>query len=337
MDKNTLEIPMKGKKIIGKAKRIKIDQIKFDEDNPRISMGRDSQLIGSGVDHIDQKMIGYLLKTQSSYKDLKNAIRDAGGATQPIWVYPISEDKYSVIEGNTRLKIHQDLKDEEGEQYAVINCWVLPTKIDEELKDYLRLQCHLRGKTDWDKYEQAKYLYRLYEKENYPAKELSRITKLSPSEILQDIEAFKIMDQQFREKYEGKTDIVDKFSYFKEFVKNTKLQDTMEELKLTEMDFCDWVGERRIERAMDVRKLNEVLVESESLEIFLKKDLEKAWERLKELIPEKSDKIYRIMTDLAKKIGSIELDEVAEIQSKNSEKRKIVENLGSELKKLLGK
>jgi len=335
MRKGDYEVPIQGKKVVGKPKKIEIDKIDFDEFNPRISMARDSELIGTGNKKLDQKMVAFFIKTQASYRELKNSIKHSGGAMVPIWVYPISQGRYKVIEGNTRLKIYQDLIKEDEDEYQWINCIVLPTKLDEEIKDNIRLICHLRGPTDWDKYEQAKYLYNLYNEEKYPVKELAKITKLSATEILQDIDAYRIMNDQFKEKY-GEAGVVHKFSYFKEFVKNKKLKSTMEELNFDESDFCDWVGQGKIDRAMDVRKLNSILIEESSRDVFLNKDLDRALEILKDLVPEKSERIYILMAELKKKIDKIEFSDIQEIKSSNSKKRKVVIALYLKLKSLLG-
>ena len=69
----------------------------------------------------------------------------------------------------------------------------------------------------------------------------------------------------------------------------------MEELKFDSNDFCDWIGERKIEKAMDVRKLDAVLKEPLARDKFLKRDLDRALEILKDLVPEKSEKIYILM------------------------------------------
>lgn len=327
------EIPIDGKIVICKPRMISIEDIEFDEFNPRISMARDSEISGTGIEHIDQKMLAYFLKTQASYSDLKSSILHSGGATIPIWVYPISDKKYRVIEGNTRLLIHTELSVED-KKFKKINCIVLPTEIDEEVKDHIRLICHLRGHTDWDRYEQAKYLFSLYENEKHPVKALAELTKLSKSEILEDIEAYKIMTEQFKTMY-GENEIVHKFSYFKEFVKNRKLRNAMSELKLTENDFCDWVGKRKIGRAMDVRKLESVLRPRETRELFLKKDLDKALDLLRDLVPEKSEKVFIMMAGLSERIGAIQLNDIEDIRTKKSKKRKIVEELYDKLGKLL--
>jgi len=333
--KASLEIPIDGKIVRGIAQKIPISKIELDPDNPRISMGIDSAKIGEGKKYFSQAEIIFMLRAQPSYQGLNNSIKHAGGATVSIWVYPINKDKYQVIEGNTRLLVHKDLSDgEDGEKYKAINCTVLPSTIKESDKDWLRLISHLHGHTDWDRYERAKYLYSLKVNDLYPLAKLEKVTKLSKTEILEDIEAYTIMDKQFRPKYLDNT-FIHKFSYFKEFVKNKKLQYTMAEKKLDVADFCDWVGQRKIDRAMDVRKLDNVLKEPAALKIFLKQDLDRALDILKDLVPERSEKIYIIMADLTEKIGKIEWADIMEIKKKKSNKRKVIEALFSKLKGLL--
>tara|TARA_Y100000310_G_C20692351_1_gene823158 strand:+ start:76 stop:1089 length:1014 start_codon:yes stop_codon:yes gene_type:complete len=330
------DIPMGNGKIIkGISKTLDIGKIELDELNPRISRSRDSELSGTGKEEINQNDAIFYIKAQSTYKDLKKSILHSRGATYPIWVYPIKKDEYKVIEGNTRLVIHKELVQEEGDdRYSLINCIILPEKIDEEDKDHIRLVSHLRGNADWDVYERAKYLYRLYENQKYTLEELSKITKLSEIDIRQDIDAYKIMENQFKEKY-PEQEVINKFSYFKEYIKDKKLRYLMEEFKMNELDFCDWVGQKKIERAMDVRKIYGVLAEPESRKVFIKKDLERAREVLKDLIPETSDKIYKIMSDLSKRIGKMSIDESLEIKNKKSKRRKIVEELNKKIMELL--
>lgn len=336
MEKEVYDIYIDKKLIKGIPRRIDIDKILYDDENPRIAMYKESELLGTGAKTLTQAQIAFALECLPAYRELRNSIKEAGGALVPIYVYE-EEGKFKVIEGNTRLFIYNKLrKEEEGIKYNKINCIVFSTKIADEVKNFVRLTCHLRGHTDWDRYEQAKYLYVLYNEEKYPMQSLAKKTKLSTAEIKQDIEAYQIMQEQFYEKH-GKSDpsYVHKFSYFKEFVKDKKLKYVMEDLNLSSEDFCDWVGTKKIERAMDVRKLRNVLNNKHSFEMFIKKDLDRALEVLKEIVPEKSQKLYILMEELNQRVNKLDFEEIQEISSEESKKRKIVEKLYNKLKQLL--
>ena len=334
-EQKVLEIPLQGKKIRAIANSVRIGDLIFDEFNPRISMFKDSHYQNTSQ-NATQDEIAFWLKSQPSYNELKSSIRDSGGAVIPIMVVESVGGKYVIVDGNTRVLIHKELTKEEGQDYEKINCFILPKGLSEENKDYIRLVCHLRGHTDWDKYERAKYLYKLYQEQLFPLEKLGKITKLSRSEIAQDIDAYKLMEEQFKTRY-GEQEVVHKFSYFKEFVKNKKLKSVMKANKLSDIDFCDWVGEKKLSRAQDVRKLGTILKEKATRSMFLKKDLDRALCVLDDLIPEKSDKIYRVMSELSILIDKMPFMESQEIKSAhNPKKRKVVENLNEKLEVLLG-
>jgi Mg/Co/Ni transporter MgtE len=157
----------------------------------------------------------------------------------------------------------------------------------------------------------------------YPIKQLAKKTKLSPEEIRQDIESFEIMSTQFYEDYGQDKAFIHRFSYFKEFVKDKKLRNLMENLKLDSKDFCEWVGERKIEKAADVRKLRQVLETDKSREMFLKKDFDRAIEILKDLVPEKADKLYTQMQHLTEMLDEVSFQDATEVFSSDNPKRKI--------------
>lgn len=320
---SSIVVPIEGKRVTIRPTEVKIDQILFDELNPRISLMRDSYLSETKKESFDQKMIEFALRAQPSFSELTESIRHNKGALVPIWVYP-KDDQYVVIEGNTRLLIYKMLKEEEDTtDYDTINCFILPQEIKEEDRDFIRLTSHLNGHTDWDKYEQAKYLFTLYNEHKYPIKDLAKKTKLSPEEIRQDIESFEIMSTQFYQKYGQDKAYIHRFSYFKEFVKDKKLRNLMEDLKLDAKDFCEWVGERKIEKAMDVRKLRQVLETDKSREVFIKKDLDRAIEILKDLVPEKADKLYILMQQLTQRLDDISFQEATEVFTSDNPKRKV--------------
>lgn len=328
---SSIVVPIEGKKITVSPTKVKVNEVLFDELNPRISLMRDSYLSEMKKEAFDQKLIEFALKAQPSFSELKESIRHNKGALVPIWVYP-NNGKYVVIEGNTRLLIYKMLKEEEDTtDYDTINCFILPQEIEEEDKDFIRLTSHLNGHTDWDKYEQAKYLFSLYNEHKYPIKHLAKKTKLSPEEIRQDIESFEIMSTQFYQKYGQDKAYIHRFSYFKEFVKDKKLRNLMEDLKLDTKDFCEWIGERKIEKAMDVRKLRQVLELDKSRQVFLNKDLDRAIEILRDLAPEKADKLYSLMQQLNEMLDDVSFQEATEVFTSENPKRKIFLDLQNKM------
>lgn len=330
-----MSIPIRGKKVKAKLMPISVDNLSYDEFNPRISLYRDSHLEPLGKNYLPQEVIEYSLQTPPSYASLKNSIIENSGALFPLWVCDIGKNKYLVVEGNTRLAIYKELNQENPKDpnFQKINCFILSHEIDADDKDLIRLTAHLHGQTPWDKYERAKYLYVLWEKRRYPIKYLAKITKLKAREILDDIEAYKIMEKEFS-KIIPPTDrgFVHKFSFFKEFVKNKKLQALMNEQNFSEKDFCEWIAKEKLGEARDVRKLKDILSYKEPRELFLAKDSYRAIEKLRDVIPEKTDIVYKKMSDLTDRLRKMPLKRIKKI---DSHKKRIIEELEKELDAIL--
>jgi hypothetical protein len=330
--KEGVMIPFGKKKILAKLKPILVKDIMFDSENPRISLAVDSHVVEKNMAPT-QELVEYILRSMPGYDKLKESIKEGGGALNPIWV--IEEDnKYVVVEGNTRLRIYLDLQVEDPDEFSYINCFIFPKGLSYHEKDYIRLVSHLRGTNEWDAYERAKYLYKLSENELYPISELTKVTKLSQSEIKSDLEAYKLMDSQFKKIYKNQPNLIYKFSYFKEYFKNSKLKSKMKELKYSDLDFCKWVAKDKIPRAIDVRELPTVLSETESRKMFIDKGLEQARELIKKLSPEKSEKIFIEMKDLTERIKKLPFSEIQEIRELKS-KNKVAKELCVELEKVL--
>jgi len=323
-----IDVTLSGRKVKVKLQKIPVDKLLFDEFNPRISLGRDSHLEALGKKSMSQDEIAYFLSLPPSFNDLKVSIRNNRGIMNPIWVYP-RENKFVVIEGNSRLCAYLELGDEEPDNptFKTINCYVLPHEIDEETKDFIRLTAHLNGQTEWDKYEQSKYLYQLYYDKFHPLDDLVKKTKLSRREIMESIKAYQIMEQEFSKVF-PQTDrgYVHKFSYFKEYVKNKKLIGTMEEKGFNDKDFCEWVANEKFNKAQEIRGLKDIIENERTLKVFLKKDYERAREVLRDIIPEKTDKIYGLMSELTERLSQLPWKEIKEIEL-GGRKREIMEGL----------
>lgn len=141
-----LQINLKGEKVEVNVRPVSIKNLFFDEFNPRISMYRDSHVGALGLDKLNQDQIMFSLTNSPSYYDLKNSIFDNNGVMNPLWIYSIGDNNYCVIEGNTRLAVYKELNEENPNNinFKIINCYVLDQKIDEEVKDFIRLTAHLQ-------------------------------------------------------------------------------------------------------------------------------------------------------------------------------------------------
>jgi len=249
------------------------------------------------------------------------------------------DHRYLVIDGNSRVEIYRDLKKKypRKEAFKKIKAYILPQKVDDKTKDFIRLISHLRGVNDWDVYERARMLYHLWENKGYTEEELQATTKLSVRDIKRMIEAYKTMTEQFLPNYGHQPDALTKFSYFIEY-ENTKIKEGMETVDLTKENFVKWVGEGEIIRAQDVRDLKKIFENKEATQALVSKGFKYACEALKIKHPEFGSKFFEQVEGVIEGLRTMsrwEEDEI--IRGDIPFKKKMLEDLFEELKKLLRK
>jgi len=337
MDK--LKIPLDGKDTIIDLKQVEINQLELDELNPRISFFRDNQLTDSLTE--DQIVFALTNKKPEAFRKLKDSVHNNKGIVYPIWIEPLRgqiEEKYKVIEGNTRVVIYQELQKEEPyeDRWKTILCYIMPHEIDEEQKNFIRLQSHLRGTTEWDAYEKAKYLYKLNE-DGWSKSRLEKQTKMTIKQIEENIEAYKIMEEQYLPKYGDDPNEVSKFSYFVEYIKDKKLQKLMENSSKDIKDFCDWVANKeKIPTGQDVRRLGDIFDNEDTKNAFTIKGFDAAMQILEFKKPHLVSSFYKDIENVIeglKNISSFEIDEI--INEENSEKENRIRELSKWTQKVL--
>lgn len=317
-------------------RKINIYDIYLDQENPRIAFYKDAHPTGE----LTQADIEYALvaKSTQDFNKLKESIESNRGVLHPIWVIPAGKDRYRVLEGNTRLVIYRKLNDKylNDKTYQKIPCWVLPPNIKVDQMSFIRLEAHLRGTTDWDTYEKAKYLYKLNEEEGYSIPALERLTKLSRSEIESSIKAFMDMEKQYLPKYGKDPSEVYKFSYFVEYEKNRKLRDTMRKSGLDISNFCKWVGEGKVFRAMDVRELPELIESEEVRKVFIEKGYDLAMEKLSVIKPDKTSRLFQNIERVAQGLMNLTNWEITQMrEGEQPERVKLIHKLYTMAKKTM--
>ncbi len=326
---NELKIPIDGKETKIKVEEIETGKLELDELNPRISFFRDNQITDSLTEN--DVIFALISRKPEAFRKLKDSIHNNKGVVYPIWIEPVKDKKYKVIEGNTRVVVYQQLQQEEPyeDRWKTILCNVLPHEIDEEQKNFIRLQSHLRGTTEWDAYEKAKYLYKLWNEDGWSINRLEKQTKMTEKQIRENIDAYKIMEEQYLPKYGDDPNEVSKFSYFVEYVKDKKLQKLMEKSSKDIKDYCDWVADKeRIPTGQDVRRLRDIFDNEDTKNAFITKGFDTAMQILEFKKPHLVSSFYKDIENVIdglKEINAQELDEI--INEDNSEKEKMIRDL----------
>ncbi|MBI3486493.1 ParB N-terminal domain-containing protein [Candidatus Daviesbacteria bacterium] len=324
-----LIIPIDGKETKIQLRQIEVNNLELDELNPRISFFRDNQVVDALTE--DQIIFALTNKKPEAFRKLKDSIHNNKGIVYPIWIEHVRDKKYKVIEGNTRVVIYQQLQKEEPyeDRWKTISCNVLPHEIDEEQKNFIRLQSHLRGTTEWDAYEKAKYLYKLWQDDGWSISRLEKQTKMTEKQIKENIEAYRIMEEQYLPAHRDDPNEVGKFSYFVEYVKDKKLQKLMQKTSKDVKDFCDWVADKeKIPTGQDVRRLRDILENQDTNNTFIDKGFNAAMQILEFKKPYLVSHFYKDIENVIeglKEINTQELDEI--INEDNSEKEKMIRGL----------
>ncbi|HJH27815.1 MAG TPA: hypothetical protein C5S37_13875 [Methanophagales archaeon] len=323
MEKIKLEIPIAGVPEEVEIEEIEIDKLVLDEENPRIGYWRDN--IMRVTDAASQGDLEIALKSGNyeDYNRLKRSIETSEGAMEEIWVYPIEDGKYKIIDGNTRVLIYKDLRDKypQKDTYKKIRSKVLPPDITEKSINFIRLIAHLRGVNDWQAYERARMLYILWYHRGYTEEELQSTTKLSLNDIRRWREAYKNMNEQFLPNYSHKPDALLKFSYFVEF-ENKKIKDGMKRCGLTTKDFCDWVGNDEISRAQDVRDLRKMFENDDIARILKEEGFQAAKYELSMSIPAYASRLFEHIEKCIIGLKRMSRDEEQSILSGEEPKKK---------------
>ncbi len=152
-----------------KKKNIKLENLKFDAQNPRLPVRL------QGVTD-ESKVIDYMVK-YGNIVELMLSIAEAGYSdAEPLLVVNDSNGNYTVVEGNRRLAALKLLSNPELTKVRVqaikdviLNAVYKPNEIPcilyskrEDVLDYLGYR-HITGVKDWGALEKARYLDQLYQ------------------------------------------------------------------------------------------------------------------------------------------------------------------------------
>jgi hypothetical protein len=305
------KIPLDGNLTDVELKKINLENIILDVDNPRIQYYLDTRL--SNDISLDEIKLA-LAESNDQYERLKGHIERNGGIFNPIWV--VTEGAfYRVIEGNTRALIYSELSEKyiHEEKWKFIEAYILPSAVDRHKINFVRLEAHLFGATPWDAYEKARELWRLYNEEYYSVKRLEQLTKLKAYDIMNNIQAFKDMEEQYLPKYKRPGEQL-KFSYFAEFRKNKELKRLVNEGTLTLRDFCDLVGTGKFGRGEHVRKLAMVWKDEDARNVLIEDNMEDALEQLAQKNPAAKSKLFEKIKDVSFGLENMPFAELNEIK-----------------------
>jgi len=216
---------------------------------------------------------------------------------------------------NLTRSVYEELSEKyvNDEKWKTIDACVLPHKVNRDVINFIRLEKHLFGPTPWAAYEKARELYHLNTQGDYSLKRLEQLTKLSASDIRNNIQAYMDMEEQYLKKYNKPSERL-KFSYFVEFRKNKELKKLVKEGKISLMEFCDWVGEGKFKRGEEIRKLPLVLKDEQSRQALIDDNFRAALDQLEQKNPAAKSKLFENIEDVIYDIEALPFGELDEIK-----------------------
>lgn len=314
---------------------LNIEVLILDIKNPRISQYLDMYGDKITAEGIALALTGSASDGSTSFSALRESIRVNKGIIHPIIVNHTSEDKYIVIEGNTRLQIYREFfKNTNDSVWATIRCIVYENLSKEEI-DSIRLQSHMVGPRDWDAYSKAKYLDQLYNKEGLPINTIIDFCGGKKSEILKLIAAYNDMQRYYVPLLEGDKPDPREFSKFSE-LQNRGVKIALNSNGYSEKNFSQWVLDHNIDTAQNVRWLPEILADPAAKKEFLKSTISEAIPKLNTATPQTIDfknvQYDELTKVLVGKLRNIPFEEIRALKKEEDDGAVKRKNLLYELK-----
>lgn len=258
-------------------KELNVSDIILDTDNPRIALA-----VENYKEDLNAEAIALALSSSgdsdssgTTIYTLKESIRANGGIMQPIIVNH-HDNKYTVIEGNTRVQIYKDyIRSNTKGNWTTIPA-IVYEDMDEQTAHSIRLQAHLVGPRPWNPYSKAKYLTKLRDEDCMSMNDIINLCGGKRTEIQSLIEAYSDMEQYYHAVVDEDDFSPSQFSAFRELNVSNKRITALTDNGFTKADFGRWVIEGKIGKAENVRKLPDVLNDPSARKIFLSKDLTEA-------------------------------------------------------------
>ena len=308
---------------------LSVDSIDYDAENPRIKKALEKY-----GDKLNAERIYFALRSASegergtsSFVGLRDSIRACRGVQTPI-VVTAQGDRYTCVDGNTRLAIYrQFLREQPEDRWTRIKAIVLAdtTQVDIEK---VRVAAHMVGAREWPAYEKARYLHYLRNQEFMDFSEMVALCGGNRKDIERQIDAYHDMNEYYRDVVDDAAFHIDRFSGFVELQK-PGIKDAIFDAGLELQDFGEWIRDGNIYRLADVRRLPRVLADDEAREIFLHggpRSIEKAAKRLEQkedpLPPEKvtldAASLHQLTQVLVRRLDDLPYSDVRALKNRDT-------------------
>ena len=239
------KIQVQNETIEYKEKELKVDELKFWPENPRVYSALRQKLFG---EEPTQKDIEEVMTSLDNVKRLRSSIKAFGGLTHPLFVR-----NGVVIEGNSRLAAYRLLCRVDKITWAKVRCNVLPDDMSDDLVFALIGSIHIDGVTEWTPFEQAGYLFRHIQKSKKPIEAIAKDCGLTSSKAKLYVKVYETM-------LANEDTDQSKWSYYVEMLKNNDIitkSKNFPELNLIDT-LCRKIKDGSITKANEFREIGKL-------------------------------------------------------------------------------
>ena len=239
------KIQIQNETIEYRERELKVDELKFWPENPRVYSALRQKLFG---EEPTQKDIEEVMTSLENVKRLRSSIKAFGGLTHPLFVR-----NGVVIEGNSRLAAYRLLCRVDKIKWAKVRCNVLPDDMSDDLVFALIGSIHIDGVTEWTPFEQAGYLFRHLQKSKKPIEAISKDCGLTTAKAKLYVKVYETM-------LDNEETDQSKWSYYVEMLKNSDIitkSKNFPELNLIDT-LCKKIKDGSITKANEFRDIGKL-------------------------------------------------------------------------------
>ena len=239
------KIQIQNETIEYRERELKVDELKFWPENPRVYSALRQKLFG---EEPTQKDIEEVMTSLENVKRLRSSIKAFGGLTHPLFVR-----NGVVIEGNSRLAAYRLLCRIDKIKWAKVRCNVLPDDMSDDLVFALIGSIHIAGVTEWTPFEQAGYLFRHLQKSKKPIEAIAKDCGLTSSKAKLYVKVYETM-------LANEDTDQSKWSYYVEMLKNSDIttkSKNFPELNLIDT-LCKKIKDGSITKANEFRDIGKL-------------------------------------------------------------------------------
>ena len=236
------------------------NEVLLDITNPRV---------GFSMRQLDAEMRNdpactLLLTSQEDTEGLKRSIVLSGGVQEPIYI----RDDLTVAEGNRRVVAMRAAQEDNPSdpRFCRMPAWRIAPDTPESVIQDLLNEIHLGSVRGWAPYEKALQMRALLSS-GLVHEEVAERYRTTANEVRQHVQAAEMMEQMYFPITDDPTDAEhrSKYSYFLEYLKNTKLHKQVAAVPDLNERFSRWVRDGKVDTGMKVRRLTKVVENKDAL------------------------------------------------------------------------